>query len=861
MATVATMSINSLTALIDSPAPLSGNVCGSGPEAVAASPWKRLCPEYAPPTRRRGLVVTLPRLGDLEPGQTLCHADLLCQRPLVTWHPAGRTEDRFCLMLISRPSVCKDSEAGSRLLWLVTDISGTGDCLDGGDDDAGGGSDLFYGFAGNCDAVSHGREVVCYEAPGPGVDLLLLLFQQPVSGSCADLSGVGQTQCSLPHREGFCAIAFAESHGLGGVVAGELAATAQTEILSTSTLEPVSAQPVVSKEGMVLTKRADALDNCYSVHADPSGMDDFAEREMGDRHKRPEGYSDGGPLCIEHAAPTQLAAALCRTADDCSEKGLTIYDTNMKPQRLTFAQLWSRAVRLSCGLRRLCVHGNDQVMFQIPSLSDHFATFWGCILGRVKPVAVAIPPSYEDSGHAVCMKICNTWQLLHGPLVVTTASHAPKLESLRSVPSMACMHIATVEDLDEPNSDIAEDPRALALAIDPADVAFYQLSSGSTGVPKCIQIAHRGVVAHIHGEAQFCNVSRDDVHLSFLPVDHVVPILTVHCCDVYHGCEEVQLEVASVVSEPLQWLRLLHEHRATRTWSPNFAFKLVADALRGEDTPVDAFDLSSCRYWMNAGEQVTIPVCEEFLDRVRSFGVQRNYMQPAFGMAESCTCMTYNNEYDQLPASRVGRSTFVNLGRPVPGVEIRITNEENCIVPEETVGRFQIRGAVITPGYKHNAKANEEAFVGDGWFNSGDLGFIKDGRLYLTGREKEMIIIRGANFYCHEIEDVVNALPSVLPTFSAAVSAHDPASGSESFAVFVVPSHPSSRLDNSEAMGALVKAVRMQLVKHMSLTPSQVVPLRREEFPKTTSGKIQRGQLMRALRAGEYETRLAALAM
>eukprot|EP00435_Cladocopium_sp_Y103_P073523 s165_g44.t1 len=383
----------------------------------------------------------------------------------------------------------------------------------------------------------------------------------------------------------------------------------------------------------------------------------------------------------------------------------------------------------------------------------------------------------------------------------------------------------------------------------PSDVAFCQLSSGSTGVPKCIQIAHGGVVAHIRGEAQFCGYDSADVHVNFLPLDHVVPILTVHCCDVYHGCEEVQAEVAYVLAEPLRWLRLVDEHRATRTWAPNFAFKLVADALLKDESH---FDLSCCKFWMNAGEQVTIPVCEAFLEQTKRFGVARHTMQPSFGMAEACTCMTYNNQFEVAAASRLGRSAFVNLGPPVPGIAIRIASDENETLPEEEVGRFQIRGPVITPGYLNNEEANREAFMEDDWFNTGDIGFIKDGQLYLTGREKEMIIIRGANFYCYEVEDVVNSLEQVLPTFTAAVSVHDPTSGTEGLAIFFVPRRPQ-QLDGLEEAA---KEIRLKLVRHMGLAPGLVIPLEQEEFPKTTSGKIQRSQLKKALQKGAFETRV-----
>ncbi|CAE7253042.1 pksJ [Symbiodinium sp. CCMP2456] len=439
-------------------------------------------------------------------------------------------------------------------------------------------------------------------------------------------------------------------------------------------------------------------------------------------------------------------------------------------------------------------------------MPEHFACFWGGLFSGTCPVTVAIPPDYTDGAHAVCSKIRNVWHLLDRPPIITMESHVEKLQQLDlSTPDVAVTEVPllTVETRKSPSVlAAARGAAAASWSPSPGDVAFYQLSSGSTGVPKCIQIAHRGVVAHVQAEAQFCGYGPDDIHVNFLPLDHVVPILTVHCCDVYHGCWEVQAEVSWVVSQPLRWLQLVQTHRATRTWAPNFAFKLVADALRQEKEA--EMDLSCCRYWMNAGEQVTIPVCEDFLEQTQRFGVRRAAMQPSFGMAEACTCMTYNNRFEVCGASRLGRPTFVNLGPPVPGIEIRIADDNGETLPEEEIGRFQIRGPVITPGYLNNEEANKEAFVGGDWFNTGDIGFIKEGQLYLTGREKEMIIVRGANFYCYEVEDVVNAMEHVLPTFTAAVSTHDPLSGTEGLAVFFVPRPSLDEDDVEEASRGVV---------------------------------------------------------
>jgi hypothetical protein len=199
--------------------------------------------------------------------------------------------------------------------------------------------------------------------------------------------------------------------------------------------------------------------------------------------------------------------------------------------------------------------------------------------------------------------------------------------------------------------------------------------------------------------------------------------------------------------------------------------------------------------------------------------------------------------------------TLIGVGRPVPGMQIRIVDEDGRLQPEGVIGHFHVKGVSITPGYLNNSEANA-AFVGDGWFDTGDLGFILDGALTITGRAKETIVIRGANFFCYEIEDVVNAVPGVEPTFAAAAAVDDQATGSEGLAVFFVP---RAGHDEPSELVRLVRAIRGQVSTTLGISPAWVVPLAAAEFPKTTSGKIQRLQLKQALEAGELDARLREL--
>jgi amino acid adenylation domain-containing protein len=573
-------------------------------------------------------------------------------------------------------------------------------------------------------------------------------------------------------------------------------------------------------------------------------------------------FADGGPLLVAEDAPKTLTEALIRTATRYPDKGIIYIQSDGSEIRQSFSTLLAEAKTILAGLYQSGLQPGDRAILQLESLRDHFATFWACVLGGITPVTVAIPSTYGDR-NAVVNKLYNTWELLEHPPILASERLIDGLVGLQQILPISEPRVLAVEALrrHEPTEQIYQ--------AQPTDLVFFQLTSGSTGVPKCIQETHRGIISHVHGSQQFNGYTPDDVNLNWLPVDHVVPILTCHLKDVYLGCQELQVKSDFILAEPLRWLDLIERYKVTHTWSPNFGFKLVADRL--SKARQAQWDLSSMKFFMNAGEQVTVPVIRSFMEQVAPFGVPLHAMQPAFGMAEACTCMTYQNTFSYETgihrfdkASLSGRLRnaadqtraiqFVDLGPPVPGVQIRITDNANLVVPEGVIGRFQIKGDVITPGYLNNPNANAEAFVGDGWFNSGDLGFILNGRLTLTGREKEIIIINGANYYCYEIEDVVNELPGVEPTFVGTCAFEDPATGTEGLAVFFTPA-----VERLEERMELLGTIRTRVASSLGISPAYVVPMPKNEFPKTTSGKIQRTQLKKWLMGGHFQETLKAI--
>lgn len=571
---------------------------------------------------------------------------------------------------------------------------------------------------------------------------------------------------------------------------------------------------------------------------------------------KPMALADGGPLVIDPDEPQTLIDALIRAAK--GNQGLIYIEADGSRFQQSYAELLEAARMLLSALHARGLRARDRVILQLGTLRAHFESFWACLLGGIIPVTVAVAPTYAVSS-GVTAKLYNVWKLLGKPVILSTKRIAAAISALTNIYPGEEFDTWVVDDME---SAVSSDNVYCAK---PHDVVFLQLSSGSTGVPKCIQETHDGVIRHVHAAAQHNGYTPDDCTLNWLPVDHVVPMLTWHLRDVVLGCRQVQVATEYVLADPLRWLDLLDEFRVQETWAPNFGFKVVADRLAGiaKDR---MWDLSTVRHFMNAGEQVTYPVTREFTERLARYGVRPQAMQPAFGMAEVCTCMTYANDFSLdscvhwvdrsslggelqfVDAERSTSTSFVDLGPPVAGVAIRITDATNRILPEGVIGRLQIKGGVVTPGYLDNEEANREAFVGDGWFNSGDLGFIRFGRLTVTGREKEIIIVRGANLACHEVEYMVGSVQGVEPTFVAATAVEDTRAGTEGLAIFFVPKGKTLA-----KMAVSVREIRRTVTEKLGVMPSVVVPIERSVFPKTTSGKIQRSALKRALARGDFQ--------
>ncbi|WP_329139996.1 SDR family NAD(P)-dependent oxidoreductase [Streptomyces sp. NBC_01476] len=510
--------------------------------------------------------------------------------------------------------------------------------------------------------------------------------------------------------------------------------------------------------------------------------------------------------------------------------------------RLTYAELLDRALRALTGLRELGLGAGDRVLVQLEDHADFVTVLWACLLGGQVAVPLAVPGDYH-ARDAATDRLHGSWDLLGRPLVVTAAGRLAELREAATARDWPGLRAAGAEDL---LAGAPAEPRTA----DPDDPVLFMLTSGSTGRPKAVVLRHRNVLARCAATAAVNGLGADEVTFNFLPLDHVGGVVMFHLRDVFLGCRQVHAPTRWVLQDPLRWLDTADRFRATVTWAPNFAFGLVNDRAAELVRRGAGWDLSPLRFVMNAGEAIVARTARRWLRLLTPYGLPPTALRPAWGMSETSSAMVYSDRFRQ--ETTTDDDAFVEVGAPLPGCAIRIVAgapddaDEPRVLAEGETGRLQVRGATVTTGYHAAPEQNAAAFTRDGWFDTGDLGRIRDGRLTLTGRAKDVVILNGVNYHSHEIESAVEELDCVEPSFTAAVAVRAGATATtDELAVFF---HPRGAADPGEAARRVRQAVR----DRVGVNPRYVLAVDRAEIPKTEIGKIQRTALKVRFEAGAF---------
>jgi fatty-acyl-CoA synthase len=510
------------------------------------------------------------------------------------------------------------------------------------------------------------------------------------------------------------------------------------------------------------------------------------------------------------------------------------------PLRHTWAEVHQRARRVAGGLAAADVGPGDVVAVLAGAPVEIAPTAQGVWM-RGASLTMLHQPTPRTDMQRWAEETTTIIKMIDAKVVVVSDPFMPAAPVL----SQLGMRVVTIGQLlDSRPSDPVD--------TDDGDLAFMQLTSGSTGSPKAVRISHANVVAN--AEAMFAGANVDigsDVIVSWLPCFHDMGMTGYLTVPMYFGVELVKITPMDFLRDTLLWAKLIDKYKGTMTAAPNFAYNLFAKRLRRQAKP-GQFDLSSLRWALSGAEPVEPADVEDLCDAGAPFGLKPEAIVPAYGMAETTVAVSFSecdggmvvDEVDAdllavlhraVPATRTRTRRLVRLGRPLQGMEARIVDEDGSVLSARGVGVIEVRGESVTRGY--TTLAGFIAAQDDqGWYDTGDLGYLTEsGDVVVCGRLKDVIIMAGRNIYPTDIERAAARVTGVRPGCAVAVRL-DAGRSRETFAVAV----ESKAWQDHAEVRRIERQVAHEVVAEVDVRPRNVVVLEPGMIPKTPSGKLRR---------------------
>ncbi len=538
-----------------------------------------------------------------------------------------------------------------------------------------------------------------------------------------------------------------------------------------------------------------------------------------------------------------LNAALAAAAQ--TELSLCFVNRKEEEQKVPMARVREQALSIAADLMARGVRKGDRVALVLPTCAEFVECFFGVLCAGAIPVPL-YPPVRLGKFDEYHQKTAAMLQSVDAVLVVSNERIRRFLGVAvqKAAPRLGCV---TASDLG--GTDAAE----INVAVD--DVALIQFSSGTTHDPKPVALSHENLLSNLAAIASYLadGETADPVGVTWLPLYHDMGLIGNLLSAFYNPLPLVLLPPELFVASPATWLRAISRHRGTYSAAPNFAFGLCVNRIH--DDELDGVDLSSWRLCLNGAETVSAAVQRRFSERFGRWGFDASSIVPCYGMAEASLGVTFKPagtsfrtlavSADTLASAGVvetGTKELVSMGRPLAGVEVEIRDDDLRPVRPDGVGHIFVRGPSVMAGYFGRADLTAEV-LRDGWLDTGDLGFAFDGELFVCGRHKDTVIIRGANHAPQDFEAALDGLPGVRTGCAVAVSFVPAGEDEEALAMLVETT--------ADAPSSLAGDVVSRVWERTGIMAAHVELLAPGTLPRTSSGKLRRRSARAQWLAGE----------
>lgn len=569
------------------------------------------------------------------------------------------------------------------------------------------------------------------------------------------------------------------------------------------------------------------------------------------------------PEVVEPTRATTLIEALAEhVRAHGSRPHLHLWQSDDEEKTFSYADLDSSARRAAAGLMAAGLEPGSRVAIMLPTEFDFFAAFFAVLMTGCIPVPV-YPPFRPAQIEEHLRRQAGILRNAQACMLITDSRIRPLATLLKGlVDDLAS--ITTVAELSR--DGISTSP----LPASAETIALIQYTSGSTGDPKGVVLTHANLLANIRAMGEVMQATSHDRFVSWLPLYHDMGLIGAWLGTLYYGVPAVIMPPLAFMARPSRWLKSIHRHRATLSAAPNFAYELCLKSIRDED--IEGLDLSSLRMVANGAEPVSPHTIARFTERFGRYGFRPEAMAPVYGLAESSVGLAFppmgrvpiTDRVDRVRLARDGQAVpaaredataleFVACGQALPRHQIRIVDEAGSEVPDRRQGRLEFKGPSATEGYFRNEETTRTLFDGE-WLDSGDLAYVVDGDVYLTGRIKDMIIRAGRNIYPHELEEAAGAVEGVRKGCVAVFASRDEHSATERLIVMA-----ETRLTDAAEKNALREKIVQASMSLLEMPPDEIALVPPRTVPKTSSGKIRRSAARTLFESGELSTERRAL--
>ena len=564
-------------------------------------------------------------------------------------------------------------------------------------------------------------------------------------------------------------------------------------------------------------------------------------------------------------AATSLNAALEYHVERQPDRLTVFLYEDRKEVPINYRALWNGALGYAARLAEAGLKPGQMVAIMLPTCKEYLFSFYGVLLAGGVPVPLYPPArltTIEDhmTRHVGILKSA-------GAAIMITIPEAKALAWLLRAQVESMRAVLVPADLEGGGTHYV--PHHCK----PGDIGFLQYTSGSTGNPKGVVLTHENLLVNVQAMGAAVSANADDVFVSWLPLYHDMGLIGGCFATMFLGFPVVLMSPLAFLSRPSSWLRAIHRHRGTISGGPNFSYELCLRRI--EDGELEGIDLSSWRFAFNGAEPVSPDTLGAFAERFEKFKFRRSSLSPVYGLAENTVGVSFTTPGEPWRMDTLDRDAFTRTGEAVPAKpgspsirvvgcghvirdhDLRIVDSAGLELPERQEGHLQFRGPSATSGYYRNPEATKGLFDGK-WLNTGDRAYLKEGMVYITGREKDIIIRGGRNISPYELEQAVGDLAGVRRGCVAVFGSPDPATGTER--VVVLAEMRDSDRSRREGIEADLKRMINELAVTLIGAPADDIVLAPPAtVPKTSSGKIRRNAAREFYERGPSSVRPSAV--